>query len=528
MQSDHQPTHGRTSTLVAVRHHLAVVLACLALGALAGWAYAQSMPATWTSSARVLVDPAVGNPFAPTPSSVRQDELTSLQTEAQVARSAEVLRAVARQSTDLTTGQLERRVQVSVPPNTQILEISYSASDPVVAQQVPNAVADSYLENRARRADEVNAARIDRVESQTLGVVNDLRAATAAAQVGSPAERSFQAELAEALRNELVSLRAQRSSLENSESPAGAVISPASSATNAGALTELLMPVGGALAGLVIGCLLAVLLQRFRGKVRSGSEVEAAGLPVVAAVPPPSRRARLLRRGDAEAVDTTIRRLRATILDLDPRPNVITIAPAGGGESNADVSEAVAESLVKAGHRVVLVRPDSHPSTGGLRIAETGLAQALLHDRLNVLDLLQPSVDPLLCLLPGGGFTAESRELLVADRLRAVLSPLVEAGHLVVIQSPGADSAEGEAMLGAADLGLVVVTVGRTRPHDVERAAQVRTRGAALAALLVGPRGSGHLSVPSSRVLHPETDDLDPEPTRDGALPRDPVKRGRR
>ena len=43
----------------------------------------------------MLVNPSVGNPFAPTPASVRQDELTSLETEAQVARSAEVLGAVA-------------------------------------------------------------------------------------------------------------------------------------------------------------------------------------------------------------------------------------------------------------------------------------------------------------------------------------------------------------------------------------------------------------------------------------------------
>ena len=83
-----------------------------------------------------------------------------------------------------------------------------------------------------------------------------------------------------------------------------------------------------------------------------------------------------------------------------------------------------------------------------------------------MLDLLQPSVEPLLCLLRDGGFTAQSRELLVADRLRAVLSPLIEAGHLVVIQSPGIDTAEGEAFLGAADLGLVVVTMGRTRPRE--------------------------------------------------------------
>ena len=44
-------------------------------------------PTTYTSTARVLVNPSVGNPFVPTPASVRQDELTSLETEAQVVRS---------------------------------------------------------------------------------------------------------------------------------------------------------------------------------------------------------------------------------------------------------------------------------------------------------------------------------------------------------------------------------------------------------------------------------------------------------
>ena len=106
-----------------------------------------------------------------------------------------------------------------MPPNTQILEITYSASDPVVAQQVADAVANAYLANRDRRFDEVNAARIERVETRTLTVVTDLRAATAAAQTGTAAERLFQEQLADALRNELVSLRAQRTALENSESP---------------------------------------------------------------------------------------------------------------------------------------------------------------------------------------------------------------------------------------------------------------------------------------------------------------------
>ena len=121
---------------------------------------------------------------------------------------------------------------------------------------------------------------------------------------------------------------------------------------------------------------------------------------------------------------------------------------------------------------------------------DRGLAQALLYERLNVLDLLQPTVEPLLSLLSDGGFTSRSRELLVSDRVRSVLAPLIEAGHLVVIQAPGLDSAEGEAFLGAADLGVVVVHRGRTRLRALDPIAKlIRTGDHTVAALVLGQRG---------------------------------------
>ncbi|MCY7400673.1 MAG: hypothetical protein LH477_06915, partial [Nocardioides sp.] len=320
MPSENSPPHAPVSASRAVRHHLALVVVCLALGTLAGWLYAGSVATTYTSTARVLVNPSTGNPYVPAPSSVRQDEETSLETEAQVARSTEVLDSVAAQGPGLTTAALARGVQVTVPPNTQILEISYSATDPVATRQVTDAVASAYLENRARRFTEVNAVRIERVEAQTISVVTDLRAAAAAAQLGDKAEKLFQAELAGALRNELVSLRAQRTALENSDSPPGAVIAPASSPSRAGGLSAIVIPAGGALLGLALGCLLALLLERFAGVVRSETEVETTGLPVVAAVPPHRRLSVRHRRNHVDAVGTTIRRLRASILDLEPRP----------------------------------------------------------------------------------------------------------------------------------------------------------------------------------------------------------------
>ena len=119
-----------------MRHHLVVVGIFVALGTVAGWLYGASMSTTYTSTTHMLVNPSVGNPFAPTPASVRQDQLTSLETEAQVVRSAEVLDVVRAQFPALTTARLERGVRVSVPANTQIIEISFTAADDVIAQQI--------------------------------------------------------------------------------------------------------------------------------------------------------------------------------------------------------------------------------------------------------------------------------------------------------------------------------------------------------------------------------------------------------
>ena len=77
----------------------------------------------------------------------------------------------------------------------------------------------------------------------------------------------------------------------------------------------------------------------------------------------------------------------------------------------------------------------------------------------------------------------------MVDRVRAVLAPLVDAGNLVVLQAPGITCVEGEAIVGAADLGVVVVTMRQTRPAEVEQAAgQLDKRSPLLATLVIGHR----------------------------------------
>ena len=369
----------------------------------------------------------------------------------------------------------------------------------MVAQQVADAVAGAYLANRAQRFETVTSARIESIETQTLSVVDDLRAATAASQVGSAAKRAFNSQLADALRNELVSLRAQRTALENSETPVGTVIAPADSGAPAGALPAPVLPIGGALAGLGLGCLIAVLLERLGGRVRSAEEVDLAGVRVLAVAPESIPGARLIRGRHAADFDATIRRLRAHVLELDPRPEIVTVAPVGTGRSDGLVSEALAESFAKAGHRVVLVRTDGQPAAG-LEVEVDGLAEALLHERLSVLDLLQPSIEPLLSLLPPGRVSPQTQDLLTSDRLRVALDPLVGVGHLVVVQSPGTGTVEGEAIIGAADLGLVVVDLGRSRLRDVAALVERWSRrGTNVAGVVLGRRSRRHPGRATSR-----------------------------
>src|SRR3712207_3227030 len=73
-------------------YHRAIIAIFLLIGVGLGAYYALSRPPAFTSSAPVLIQPITGNAFAPTG---RNDELTTLETEAQIVRSDAVLGSAA-------------------------------------------------------------------------------------------------------------------------------------------------------------------------------------------------------------------------------------------------------------------------------------------------------------------------------------------------------------------------------------------------------------------------------------------------
>ena len=134
----------------------------------------------------------------------------------------------------------------------------------------------AYLDNRAERFDEVNDERIDRVATRTRTVV-DGAARRDRGRRGRHRRSSVRSSPSSRTRC-ATSWSASAHSGPRSRTarhPPGAVISPASTPADAPQVTAVLFPVGGALVGLAIGCLVAVLLERATGVVRSAAEVEA-------------------------------------------------------------------------------------------------------------------------------------------------------------------------------------------------------------------------------------------------------------
>ena len=368
------------------------------------------------------------------------------------------------------------------------------------------------------------------METQTLTVVKDLRAATAAAQVGTlgrarlpgragrrPAQRAGQpARAADRAGEQRVSCR--RGDLPGLQ----ARRRPAASPTT-------IMPVGGALAGLALGCLIAVLLERLRGVVRSAARGGGGGpagrrrRPAQPLARPAARARRRPRPSTPPSGDCVPRSWTSTRgRTSSPSPRRAPGSPTPTSPRRwRSRSPRPATAWCSSGPTDS--RPRRRP---GGRGAGPGPGPAPRAAERAGHAAAQRGAAPL----------PAPRRRVHRPEPRAARSPTgcarrsprsIEAGHLVVIQSPGIDSAEGEAIVGAADLGLVVVTAGRTRPRDVEQVAQVRTRGVALAALVVGPKGSSRRARRAARSTN-RLQDIDSDAAQEGAVTHDPLTRTRR
>src|SRR3954449_10754772 len=148
------------------RHWLPVVL-CLLLGIGSAFAYLHWAPKEYRATTSVLVTPVGGT------QTLGGKNSGDMETEAELVSSTGTVSAAATRLgvSGSDTEALAGRVSVSVPPNTNILDISYTGMTAVEAQQGSMAFAEAYLDQR-RQATEARLAAEDKSVQERIDVVD--------------------------------------------------------------------------------------------------------------------------------------------------------------------------------------------------------------------------------------------------------------------------------------------------------------------------------------------------------------------
>lgn len=445
-----------------------VLITAVFVGAAVG--FASTRTPTYAASTRVLVQgptalQTLGNAPVGAPVSLETErELVASTAVAQIA--AELLGSSA------VVGALLDHVSTSVPSNTQVLQITYSHSDPETARRGAQAFADAYLEFKTRRALGAFTNVRTGIQRQIEIVqerLQDARAEFAAADEASPEQLQAQSEI-DLLTSQLAIYRNQIGTLTVFDIDPGEVIEAAELPTAPVDPDSLLYGLIALFAGLGIGVASAVLRERLSDRLRGKADVEECmRAPVLTVVPRIAgwkrrKRAKLVSleapgRAAAEAYRTLRTNLQFMARSAGVR--VVLVTSTGLGEGSTTTVANLAVTLAQTGKRVMALSCDLRSprlhSFFGLRNA-VGLTD-ILSGSASTEQAAQrvPGVTGLR-VIASGPVQPTPAEMLASDRMGALLSQVRDAADFVVIDTPPLLLVSDALVLAPWSDGVLVVT----------------------------------------------------------------------
>ncbi|HEX6579552.1 MAG TPA: polysaccharide biosynthesis tyrosine autokinase [Actinomycetota bacterium] len=468
---------------------LGVAIVVVALAA----AYSYSRPKVFSSTASVVARPIRVQPTDEDPS----DNLNML-TEAQMVRStpvADIARTLIGRPQDLQ--DMLRRVTVTIPENTEILQISYTDSTPKRAQSGAQAFADGYLQFKgelARDGIDEDAARIQAEIDQLDLAMRQLEIDMQGMEEGSPelaAAESDRVSLEDTrlgLRNQLVT------TIISSRDPGEVLIAAErpSSAISPKHQVDLAL---GVLLGIAAGMALASVRERMQDRIETPATLRnVLRAPTLGAIPDSQ-----LLRGDLPRLVTiderrsspaeAYRALRANVLaaarDAKARTILVTSALEGEGKTTTAVNLAVA--LAQVGKSVVLISADLRFPRVHVLLGignEQGLGQ-VLQGSIELRDALVETPIQNLKVLPTGPVTADDEpvELLQSDRMVDVIRGCRQA-DVVIVDAPPIGPVADSLML--VDLLDAVIVVADAQEGTRARVAEARHQLAQVGGNILG------------------------------------------
>jgi receptor protein-tyrosine kinase len=242
------------------------------------------------------------------------------------------------------------------------------------------------------------------------------------------------------------------------------------------------------LIGLTIGTAVAIARELLDQTVATGEDIEkAAGVPMMAAIGMDStmdRQPLLTDMATFSPRAESYRQLRTNLqfLDLDHPPRSIVITSAVSGEGKTTASTNLAVALAQAGRRVLVIDGDlRRPRVAQLMGLEgsVGLTTVLV-GRSKLEESVQLHAATGVYVLASGPTPPNPSEILQAKATHDLLAKLRDSYDMVIIDAPPLLPVADAAILATATDGAIIVTRhGKTTRDQLEIASmRLKTVGA--------------------------------------------------
>jgi polysaccharide biosynthesis transport protein len=400
---------------------------------------------------------------------------------------------------DVTLDEVARRlgmqeqpdVEVEVVPETELIEITASDPNPVLASDVANTLANMMVEQSvqlyggsAPTAREILEEQLKQAKADLDAAVSEYGSALRTARSpGTPeASDSLPADAAVEALARLVSAQQQIYSQllqqyetartnEELRSNAITVVEPAALPQKPATPKIPLNAALGFAAGLILGVILAFLLEAMDDTLRDIADVQAVtALPIFGGIPAtkraPDSRARLgLPRSEDLSRGLAFDQLRARLALLSAKSKatsfLITSPEPGAGKSF--VATNLAMSFAKAGQRVVLLDMDFHrPRLHDiLRLPNEKGVSDYMSGALPLDVVLQPTANPNLLVATAGSKLDDASAWLTQSAITKLLAYLSQESECVLIDAPALLSVADPALIACQADAVVLVVAQR-------------------------------------------------------------------
>jgi Mrp family chromosome partitioning ATPase len=484
-----------------------VVLAVTLIGLAASIGYLAKAQKVYTATASVYVTAA--STTANQVANGRTSGTVNLDTEAQVVRSTAVAQGAAKlMHSSAAIPQLVAHVSVTVPPNSQVLSISCQQSSAVAAASCAQSFAKAYLSYSTASATAKLNSQISALQSRVSALQSDSAKLTSEMAI-LPANSTQQASAQQQLNSDhsqLNSLNSQIAQLtaDRADPSGGSIISDATPPSKASNPKASLVIPSGLVAGLLIGLVLALIIDRRDHRVRRPHDVTKLNLPVLMSLPSrkPALEQAIVPPRSPDGRDFA-ELAHALSSSLEGGSHVIVVTSVSAGRGASFVAANLAIALSRNQPDVTLVCADIEdsaiPGMVGLP-ASPGLTEVLAGVLTAEEISHYPVVAPRLRVIPPGAVVPADG--LRQDAVEGLFTGMRRENKYIVVEAPPVSSSpDVYAFAHVADTVVLVAEIRRTRTEQILDGVQYFERiGGPVPGVVLMPA----LKVPSDSITrHP-------------------------